>query len=72
MPRKVTDNPSAAKPHDQPTAATHLFDLRTLVVLVLACGAGWLTYQEGGWTPALTVGVAVTVALHALLRNSRT
>lgn len=52
---------------DQPQP---LLDLRTLTVLLLGAGAGWLAYREGGWQAALIVGTTVTAALHTLLRRS--
>ncbi|WP_280526233.1 hypothetical protein [Couchioplanes caeruleus] len=41
--------------------------MRTLLVLILAAGAGVLAGQTGGWPAGVTVGIATTVALHTLL-----
>ncbi|MFF7251456.1 hypothetical protein ACFZBU_47275 [Embleya sp. NPDC008237] len=55
------DNP---QPHEP-------FDLRAIVLLVLAGGACLLAYRDPArWGVALAVGVTVLLALHTLVRRN--
>jgi hypothetical protein len=67
MTRKVKDQRRPAKRPDRTAPAAPLFDVRTLLVLLLAVGAGLLAGQHGGWPAGVTVGIGTAVALHALL-----
>jgi hypothetical protein len=66
MTRKVSDEGRRRKRPDRTVPPAPLFDVRTLLVLILAVAAGTLAGREGGWTAGVTVGIA-TAALHTML-----
>ena len=62
----LSNTPPAGYPDSDDQPQRSLFDVRTLVVLLVSGGAGWLAYYQGGWQAAVLVTTTVMVALHRL------
>jgi hypothetical protein len=69
MAGKVTEDDPQREHPDRSGRENALFDVRTLIVLLLSTGVGWLAHREDGWASGLSAGIATAVALHALLRR---